>query len=722
MIATIPAAVLAFSSALAGDAEVRIPAAPGGPEFAGALTLPSGPGPHPAALLVSPAGEHPRDEIESGSRHFADLAARLAESGIASLRVDNRGVGGSRNAAWPAWSFDLGLEARADDVARHVAWLRSRPEIDRNRVGLVAHGDAAVAAAIAASRDAGNAFVVLLSPYGVRLRDALAKRQSGGNADVERSLGAALDAIAASGATEESIALAARAFAEAGLPPEAARAAGEDFAREFSSTWHRALLAHDPVRPIAAIESPLLVLFGSKDERLDAALHGGAVRAAVKRASLYNARVETRAGLSHFLSAADDASRFDPSVPRAIAEFACGATGFLPGFVPPPGKGPAPGDLRIANANVVDVRTGTVLENRTIDVEKGRIAAIHEGAPPEARAGVATLDAAGAHVVPGLVDAHVHLSYWGADALALCVEKGVLTVRDMGGDLAQLSSWRDRVARGEILGPRIVMAGPFVDGEKKNFQFRRFARDADEARAAVKDLLAAHVDFIKVHSRLPREAFFALANECRARGVPFSGHVPAGISPVDASDAGMACIEHADSLLSALARADDSPAPSFSQANAWWQGPDGAAAIARIEKNGTRFVPTLVGLETALPRLNDGMAPVYGWLRDLAARLHRSGIVLLAGSDFARRISGIVPGDSLLREIELLADCGLGPAEALRAATLRSAETLGLEGEIGAVEAGLAAELVLVDGNPLEDLRRLRAVRAVVTRGHAITR
>ena len=105
----------------AGEREVRIVHAPNAPAFAGTLTTPTGSGPHPAVLLVSPAGEHPRDELRKGGRHLADLAKRLAAQGFASLRVDNRGVGGSRNEAWPAWKWSLSLAEQANDVAGHLA-------------------------------------------------------------------------------------------------------------------------------------------------------------------------------------------------------------------------------------------------------------------------------------------------------------------------------------------------------------------------------------------------------------------------------------------------------------------------------------------------------------------------------------------------------------------------------------------------------------------------
>ena len=140
--------------------EVRLDYSAGGPVLGGFLEIPEGDGPHPAVLLVSPAGDHPRDGIASRSHHLGDLAVRLARQGIASLRVDNAGIGKSRDERHAAYDWSRTSADLAGDLRRHVRFLRTQPKIDPALVGILAHGDGCVPAAVAASEDRGLGFAV----------------------------------------------------------------------------------------------------------------------------------------------------------------------------------------------------------------------------------------------------------------------------------------------------------------------------------------------------------------------------------------------------------------------------------------------------------------------------------------------------------------------------------------------------------------------------------
>ena len=193
--------------------------------------------------------------------------------------------------------------------------------------------------------------------------------------------------------------------------------------------------------------------------------------------------------------------------------------------------------------------------------------------------------------MPGLWDVHGHLTFWGGDALALLATAGVTSVRDMGGDLDQLLTWRAATAEGRLFGPRVFTAGWFLDGPKPNFQWRRFATTAQEGEDAVLELAGRGVDLIKVHSRLPREALIAALETAGELGLPVAGHVPIGLTPQEVSELGFASIEHVNSLLSGLARAEGSPASNWNEAYPWWCSEPGARAMQAMAERGTRVTP-----------------------------------------------------------------------------------------------------------------------------------
>jgi hypothetical protein len=269
-------------------------------------------------------------------------------------------------------------------------------------------------------------------------------------------------------------------------------------------------------------------------------------------------------------------------------------------------------------------------------------------------------------------DAHVHLSYRGPAALDALAAHGVDLVRDCGGDAAQLRGWRDEIARGERVGPRIYFSGRVIDGPKPLALFRLTVHDAAEARAAVATLDAEGVDFIKTHSALSREAYFAVLDEAQRRGLSVASHLPAGVSVAEAAAAGVDSIEHgAESLLASVI--GSGAAPDVEAAMAWWESADGEAAIDALVAHRVAVVQTLVAYAqfTEQRRGTPQYEPrrrVLAFLVRLTGRLHRRGVVLMAGSDAAGPDAPIEPGASVLRELELLREAGLDAAALRRAA------------------------------------------------------
>ncbi|MFI5184684.1 MAG: amidohydrolase family protein [Vicinamibacteria bacterium] len=415
------------------------------------------------------------------------------------------------------------------------------------------------------------------------------------------------------------------------------------------------------------------------------------------------------------------------------------------------------GVLALDHVAVVDVRSGAVATDRMLVVTAGRISAVARsgeiGTPP----GAVVLDATGKVVIPGLWDMHVHLH--DSAFLELLVAEGITGVREMGGDPALIGDWRDRIAAGRLMGPRIVMAGRILDGPDPTWPRISYAiRNAEEGRRLVQVSKRDGSDFIKVYNGLSREAYFAILSEAKQQGLTVAGHVPFSISAAEASDAGQRSIEHVTGVLEGCtARPNATPASADREWFLMNYDPLRADSLfARFARNGTWQVPTLVLKRTFawireiaqrddtrlrfIPaRISDrwdpgrdfrlqGRRPEYFALqqrlfkKDLAlvGDMRRAGVRFLAGTDLGNPY--IFPGFSLHDELGLLVQAGLTPLEALQAATLRPAEFLGESDSLGTVEPGKAADFVLLDANPLEDIANTQRIDAVCVKGTLLGR
>ncbi|GAB2507671.1 amidohydrolase family protein [Lysobacter humi (ex Lee et al. 2017)] len=271
----------------------------------------------------------------------------------------------------------------------------------------------------------------------------------------------------------------------------------------------------------------------------------------------------------------------------------------------------------------------------------------------------------------GLADAHTHLSWYGEEALAALAAAGVTAVRDCGGDVETLRRWNTEIADGSRAGPKIYMSGPAIDGPK-DAKFRLKVASPQEAREAVRKLAAMRVDFIKTHNALPRDAYFAVLAEASVVGLRVASHLPKGVAAWEAADAGVDSIEHAaESLLASPIYAGF--ATDVDSAMTWWDSPAGDAAIRHLADRRVAVTPTLVTYAemSELRRgtdAYDGRQRVLAFLIRLTGRLHRGGVTILAGSDFAGTELPMRPGTSLLAELALLEQAGLSRAEARKAA------------------------------------------------------
>jgi len=377
------------------------------------------------------------------------------------------------------------------------------------------------------------------------------------------------------------------------------------------------------------------------------------------------------------------------------------------------------------------------------------------------------VDGTGKFLIPGLWDMHVHMVFgdWfphGKEiTLPLFVANGITGVRDMGGELEVLQKWRKEIAAGTLIGPRIVISGPMLDGPKPRFPSSIAVKTPEDGRRAVDDLKRRGADFIKLQSLIPRDALFAIADEAKRQGIAFVGHVPDAVRASEASNAGQKSFEHLIGIFEGSSRLEDEfvkGTKTEKQFLATYDAKRAETLFAVLSRNHTWQCPTLVwerggNLIDQTDFAHDTRAkyvPAYWkdvtWKRftdeiehdfntdDLATRkafvekelevvnaMHRAGIHFLAGTDTPPGVY-IFPGFSLHEELQRFVAAGFTPMEALQTATLNPAKFLGLDDRLGTIEKGKVADLVLLYANPLEDIRNTQKIAAVIVNGRYLSR
>ena len=425
----------------------------------------------------------------------------------------------------------------------------------------------------------------------------------------------------------------------------------------------------------------------------------------------------------------------------------------------------------ITHVTVINPGTSSIRKDQTVVIAGDHIVAVTEAAKYQPAKNMRVIDGRGQYLIPGLWDMHVHAAFgdWFPGGrqiiLPLFIANGVTGVRDMGGDVPVLMQWRKEIATNQIIGPRMVISGPMLDGYlpdgKLRFPSSVPVTTTESAVAAVDSLKNQGVDFIKVQSVISHDAYLAAASEAHKQGLPIVGHVPDKVRLKEVVEAGQKSIEHLMGIFEGCSTEED----KFIQGQGnlkllltTQDQPRCDVLIKLLVQNQTWQVPTLAWqrggtfldqrdlkhqpLDKYVPaywrdvtwkRFSDQMMPDL--LRDplslrreyfadnlkMVGAMHHAGVPYMAGTDAAPGVY-IMPGFSLHDELANLVEAGFTPMEALQTATSNPAKFLGIERSLGSIEPGKIADLVLLRADPLVDIQNTQKISAVIANGRTFDR
>jgi imidazolonepropionase-like amidohydrolase len=415
---------------------------------------------------------------------------------------------------------------------------------------------------------------------------------------------------------------------------------------------------------------------------------------------------------------------------------------------------PMPGLSVIRNARVFDAENARLHDGlRDVYIQRGRIVAVvSSDAPLGGFTATRQIDAAGRVLLPGLYDMHGHVGRWGG---GLNLAAGVTTTRDVGNDNATLQQIIEETADGRVFGPQIVAAG-FLEGESPYSARNGFVvSDLEGAKRAV-DWYAAHGYIqIKVYNSFPRQHLRETVAYAHSRGLRVSGHVPAFLRAEEVVEAGFDEVNHINQVMLNFLVDEKTDTrtlqrfylPAERSAGLDFDGPRVQGFIKLLKDRGTVIDPTLTtfdflrqrdgqaseafaailpnmpasfqrarmsgGMDIPNERLHALYNKSYARMIEFVGRLHRAGVPLVAGTDE-------IEGFTLHRELELYTMAGIPAGEVLRIATWNGAKYTRTLADRGSIEPGKLADLVLVDGDPTQDITALRRIALVVTQGRSI--
>jgi len=431
------------------------------------------------------------------------------------------------------------------------------------------------------------------------------------------------------------------------------------------------------------------------------------------------------------------------------------------GTLPDPNPSPEPATLAIKNATLVDVRTGRETPDTVILIRGDRIVQVGTSSEVPLPSQGLVVDASGKWVIPGLMDMHAHAGNSPEVPVNLYLAQGVTTIRSPGGNISLLRLLRERIESGKTIGPRLFFSGPLLDGNPPVWPEESFLVDSPErAHSAVNFLADQGVDFVKVYNNVTEPVLAEIIETARQRGLIVAGHIPRSMTMTRAVDLGMKSLEHiritgremlpveeANQIdFLPLGRREpllwerfDLSSPKFARLighlaeSAIYLDPTltidesdfvlGPAA-QRSNPNNSLLPPEWVQLEESHPsplfdvppELKETARNGFKKRQEFVGMCSRAGVRIIAGTD-GPGLGTLVPGYGLHHELQLLVQSGLSPLQSLRAATLTAAEALGKDRELGSIEPGKLADLLIVNGDPLVDIGNASKIEFIIKGG-----
>lgn len=442
----------------------------------------------------------------------------------------------------------------------------------------------------------------------------------------------------------------------------------------------------------------------------------------------------------------------------------------------------------IQNITTIDAENG-LNENQTVVIKEGRV--VEVGSSNELSVSAENneiIDGSGKYLIPGLWDAHVHFSY--IEELApsmfdLFLAYGITSVRDTGGRIEFVKQWKDRAVADPTMAPRVMIAGPLLDGEPNVYDGSSPGRPplsvglatVEDVTEEVNMLDSIGVDLLKAYEMLTPEQFREVMRVANEKGLKVTGHVPLSMNAVSASNAGLNSMEHMRNLevsmasnweelqeqrLQLLEEGQDDPGgilrsrihsamretaiQNYDEAranevlqvlaeNETWQIPTLALNTRSVEKFYTdpnwqetfTLLPDSIeqewftsAEESAQSEVSEFGVEYSNWLFNMVGKINEAGITIMAGTDTP--IGLLTPGRSLHHELKVMVDAGLTPMEALQSATLNPARYFEMEGELGSIDEGKWADLLILNANPLDDIQNTLEINTVIKQGEVYDR
>lgn len=424
-------------------------------------------------------------------------------------------------------------------------------------------------------------------------------------------------------------------------------------------------------------------------------------------------------------------------------------------------------DLVIENGNIIDIVTGAI-EKQTIYINDGRIVKLSNPDDSIAFKSKIVLDGTGKFILPGFWDNHVH--FRGGDSLIqankeflkLFIMNGITTVRDAGGDLtSSVMQWKQQVESKELVGPTIFSAGPKIDGKNATWAGSLVVETEDDITVALDSLEALKVDFVKLYdSRISGDMYLKTIQEATKRGLLTSGHMPFTVELDEALDSGIGAIEHLyyilkgcssdeNAITEAIKNGEYGFWESMEKLIATYQDSTAEKTFSSLKEHNAYVVPTLhIGNvlsyldevnhedDTYLKLMHAGLIKTYEgrissslnssedarqnrkdldtFFQTLAKSLSDANVTLLAGSDSGAFNSYTYPGISLHKELEAMVNSGISNLKTLQNSAYNGAHFLRKDADYGTIEVGKVSDLVLLNSNPLEDIKSTKDINFVI--------